>query len=246
MNYRHGLLPLILLSLLGTSACNLPGPASGPSLDEQAATVVALTLEAERGQQIPPLGGGTPSGPKPGSSTPTLTPTFSVPMLQVSEGTNCRTGPGVAYERVLTVQTDDPVEIVGSLPPDYWLVKAGNETCWLWAEFATPSGSYQAVPTLTAPPTPTGVPPQAPSIRRWDFFCANGQADVTIQWSDKADNESGYRIFRNGEQVAEVAANTEIYVENINLLSGQSAGYTIEAYNFVGTARSTVVTITCP
>ena len=38
-----------------------------------------------------------------GSPTVSITPTYSVPMLTVQDTTNCRTGPGEAYEVVTTL-----------------------------------------------------------------------------------------------------------------------------------------------
>jgi len=104
------------------------------------------------------------------------------------------------------------------------------------------------VPTVTAPPTPTGNAPEAPTFPKngWSYYCfGTGQADVTLNWNDKADNETGYRILRNGEVIAELPANSTSFSESITLLSGQSATYQIEAYNLVGATRSAPITLSC-
>jgi hypothetical protein len=53
-------------------------------------------------------------------------------------------------------------------------------------------------------------------------------------------------VLRNGEIAAELPANSTTYAETINLLSGQSVGYQIQAFNEAGQSTSNVATITCP
>src|SRR5262245_35477907 len=111
-------LVLALILLLSTVlACNLQS-SSPPSLsvDEQAATIIAATLQAQaqNGGDIPITATFSPV-PQP-TSTPTtkvtITPTYSVPMLTVQESTNCRTGPGQDYEVVFTYLKGKKLEIV--------------------------------------------------------------------------------------------------------------------------------------
>ena len=83
------------------------------------------------------------------------TPTYSQPMASVEDVTNCRKGPGTrltnASHRLMPLES---VKIIGFFPPNYWVVSTKDGDCWLSGEFATPSGSFAAVPTVTAPPTP--------------------------------------------------------------------------------------------
>jgi hypothetical protein len=171
-------------------------------------------------------------------------------MVSVSDVTNCRTGPGKNYERVTQIFPTDPVEIVGFFPPNYWIVKTKSGDCWVSGEFTTPVGSFASVPTVTAPPTPNGGAPEAATFlskEGWSFFCYGpGQADISLNWNDKAENETGYRIIRNDEVIAELPANSKSFSETIALLSGQSVSYKIRAYNQIGETDSAVATITCP
>jgi hypothetical protein len=120
--------------------------------------------------------------------------------------------------------------------------------CWIAVEFSTPGGNYQAVPIVTAPSTPEGGVPAAPTFKKdgWTFYCYGpGKADIALSWNDKANNETGYRIIRNGEIVSELPADSTHYAETIDLSSGQSVTYEIEAYNEIGSAKLST-TITCP
>lgn len=230
------------------SSCNLP---SAGAPDPQVATAAALTVQAainnSSSSTQQPL--ASPTARTTGKAT--ATPTYTKPMVSVGEVVNCRTGPGVNYERVTQILPAVSVDIIGFYPPNYWIVSTEAGNCWLSGEFTTPVGSYTTVPTVTAPPTSTSKSeaPEAATFAKngWTFFCYNsGQADITLSWIDKATNETGYRILRNDEVVADLPANTTYFAETINLLSGQSVGYQIQGYNVSGEANSAVATITCP
>lgn len=236
------IISLALAAGLFLSACNLPVP-SAP--DPRIATSAALTVQAAINSS--PL--ASPTAASPEDEDIEATPTFSQPMASVGEVTNCRTGPGVNYERMTQILPNDRVEIVGFFPPNYWVVSTKDGECWLSGEFATPAGSFAAVPTVTAPPQSEGGAPKAATFPKngWTYFCyGTGQADITLTWNDKADNESGYRVLRNGEVLAELPANSTYFAETIALLSGQSVGYQIRAYNLAGETSSVVASMACP
>lgn len=244
LNRKRISVTLTLLGLL-ISSCNLP---VAESTDPEIATAAAMTVQAviDNSANVTPLASPIATN----SAAVESTPTFSQPMASVGEVTNCRTGPGTNYERVAQILPTDPVKIIGFFPPNYWIVSTKLGDCWLSGEFATPAGSFASVPTVTAPPTPKGDTPEAatfPKNSGWTFFCyAPGQADITLTWNDKADNESGYRVLRNGKVIAELPPNSTNFAETIALLSGQSVGYQIRAYNLIGETDSAPVNITCP
>ncbi len=234
--------PLIVLVLVGAIAlsCNVPGttPAEGNVM-----TAAALTVDAALSTP-----GASPL-PSPTGLAGTTTPPFTQPMLSVGEVTNCRSGPGAGYDKVVQLTPGQQVEILGSLPPDYWLVDTDQGNCWVAVEFATPVGNYLTVPTVTAPPTPNGRAPEPPTFPQnaWSYFCyGTDQADIALSWNDKADNETGYRILRNGKSVADLPPNSTSFKETIKLASGESVDYQIQAYNVQGESNSPVAHMTCP
>jgi hypothetical protein len=141
------------------------------------------------------------------------------------------------------------LEIVGRYDPtNFWLVKSPESksgTCWMWGEYTEASGSYWAVPTLTPPPTATMPPPQAPANRKWNYSCSGGNATFALTWEDRATNETGYRIFRDGEAVAELPANSTSWTETIPLESGENATYYLQVYGPSGTVNTSTITINC-
>jgi hypothetical protein len=170
-------------------------------------------------------------------------------MLTVLEQTNCREGPGQDYQVIFTYLAKKKLEIAGRYDPtNYWLVKSPDSrtgACWLWGEYVELSGSYWVVPTVTPPPTATIAPPQAPSIQDWHFDCSSGTMTFEMKWEDRATNETGYRIFRNGEAVAELPANSSSFTESIPLVSGEDTTYYLQVYGPSGTANSSLIKFSC-
>jgi uncharacterized protein YraI len=212
-------------------------------------TAAALTVQAAIATKPLPTGPRQTSTPNIDPSTPLASPTESAPpLLSVSDLTNCRSGPSQDYERVTQIQPGQQVEIIGSFLPGFWLVSSPEGECWVAAEFVTPSGNYQAVPTVTAPATPEGDAPRGPSFPQngWSYVCpAIGQIDVTFNWNDNAGNETGYRIYRNEEIVAELPADTRTFSDSATIEPGETLTYRIEAYNPAGKASSPSVAIKC-
>ena len=226
------------------SSCNMP---SSKAMDPQIATAAALTVQAALKETTPLASPANTANAQSAVPQVSSTPTFSEPMASVGDVTNCRKGPSKSYERVMQIMPLESVKIVGFFPPNYWIVSTRNGECWLSGEFATPSGSFSAVPTVTAPSTPQGGAPDAPTYKKsgWSYSCYSGQADITLSWNDNADNESGYRILRNGEAIVELPVDSNYFAETIPLLVGQNVGYQIQAYNQVGETNSSTASITC-
>lgn len=242
----------LILALL---ACNVPGVAQPTIVGDQTVTATAATPQepTRNGSTVPPTAtfSRTPSitASPNGSPSATITPTYSLPMLIVQEPTNCRTGPGEEYEVVFTYLAGKELEIVGRYDPgDFWLVKSSESvggTCWLWGEYVEVTGSYWVVSSVTPPPTGTNPPPQAPAIERYEFFCSQGKIEITIIWVDRANNEMGYRVIRNGELAADLPANSTTFTDSFDLSAGQSASYRIEVFNASGSESSSTINVTC-
>ncbi len=236
-------------------ACNAPATPQAISVNDQAATIIASTLQAQtqNGGDVPIT--ATASVTPSASSTATvaltqsITPTFSTPILTVLQQTNCREGPGQDYEVIFTYLEKKKLQILGRYDPtNYWLVKSAESktgSCWLWGEYVEVTGSYWAVPSVTPPATATPAPPPAPSLSKWEFSCSLGQMTITIDWMDRATDETGYRILRDGNSIAELPPNSTTYTETIPLLAGESAEYYVQVYSPGGSANTRVGKPTC-
>lgn len=177
MSKVNPFLKLLVFLMVVSSACSSPGAASTPEANF-IDTVVAETLAAIQAQSAVPgipvtgLETATPlptftltPSPSPTitlTPTPIFTATPSVPVISVSVPTNCRVGPGKAYDRVGALLVGEFTQVYGrNLTGNYWYVAnpdVAGGSCWLWGEYATLAGNLQALPIFTPPPTPTPVP----------------------------------------------------------------------------------------
>jgi len=243
---------ITLCSLL--AACNMPATGSDEDLNNQAATIVALTLEVESTNTTVKENTPLPSPTLSITNTPkpTITPTYSVPMLQINENTNCRSGPGQAFDVLTTLRAGASVEIVGKhATENYWVVKVEglNEPCWLWGEFATSSGSYWVVTPMTPPATAAPKPAGQPSNMRYTYECAfngvNSDVTVSLTWNDESSDELGFRVYRDDAQIAELPPNTISYSDALAADTAQTIRYGISSYNSISESARTTISFSC-
>ena len=112
-----------------------------------------------------------------------------------------------------------------------------------------PRPTVTPAPTLSPTPTVKANIPEKPSLQNYNFFCSwngsNTDLSVTIEWTDRATDETGYYIYRNGEQAANLPANTQSYVDKFAVDQGVAVTYGIEAYNNLGKSEQATFTVTC-
>jgi hypothetical protein len=247
--------------LVAALACNMPGsqPTETPTAtagEDLAATITALALVMED---------STSTSTAEPSETPTLavTGTASVPMVSVSTATNCRAGVTVLSEILWALQPGNKAEVVGKYTPlNYWLIKmpGGGGECWLWGQYATVEGDISSIPEVQPPPTPEGATatstattealagpvPAAVSNLTYTITCLDlggGQKQFNgglLQWQDNADNEDGFHVFRNGNQIASLAGDSESYHYT------SPGTYGVEAFNANGASDRKTTTPQCP
>ena len=166
-------LAFVTALLLATLACSSGGiatPADPGLINTMVAETLAIIQTQTAQPIIVPATGTSTFTPEPPTSSPTVTltptPVFtatpSVPLISVSVATNCRVGPGRAYDRVGALLVGEFTEVYGrDLAGNYWYVRNPDVSggfCWLWGEYAALAGNTQALPIFTPPPTPTPVP----------------------------------------------------------------------------------------
>ena len=168
-----------LVLLLASLACTGPVVSVSTPDGNVIGTMIAQTVAVASTQTaLIPITGGesptvTPALPtlSPTSTllpTPVFTSTPSVPLIGVSVATNCRVGPGRAYDRVGALLVGEVAEVFGVNPTgEYWYIRNPDSPsgfCWLWGEYASLSGNIAALPIYTPPPTPTPTPAFAVNV----------------------------------------------------------------------------------
>ena len=271
MNKKKILLILSIILLI-TLACNIdsatPPPPPPAAVDGNTiATSVALTIVAS-GQTPPPnakvptpLPTMTQAIPPTAAFTPTLalTATPSVPMVSVSENTNCRTGPGKVYDYIGALSIGEKAEVVGkNTPSDYWIIKNpdSNGNCWLWGYYATVVGNTDNLQEYAVPPTPTPSIPIAPSnlaVTKNITFSAPPVCSIpslTFVWDDNSENEGGFNVYQDGVQIAsyESSPGTSQLSVDLGITAQDGIPFELGVTAFNGTGESAIQTIqvVCP
>lgn len=248
---------LLLFASVLLPGCNLPSSGGG---DQQA---VSQTLTAIA-NGAPQPGPGIPSETPGPTTIPTqaLTSTPTIPVVSVSQNTNCRSGPGIQYDLISSLLIGQTAEVVGknSGVPNYWVIKnpEGSGTCWLWGQYATVAGNTAALPEIPVPPTPTPSPtatpaapkpPKDPSIVK---ICVPIPGPLfqylgTFNWVDKSDNEDGFHVYLNGALFGTTGPDAVSYpLPGLIFPPGTALKMGVDAFNAAGVSVKKEVTFSCP
>lgn len=246
------------LLIIALTACNLPN-GQNTQVTELALTITAQALLLETG--TPTLIQDTPTPEF--TSTPEFTPTPSVPTITVSQNTNCRTGPGTQYDLIGALLIGQSAEVVGkNSASNTWIIKTpgGSGICWLWGQYATVSGNTANLPEYPVPATPTPSLPAAPKDFKVEISCnlvvtpiIHNEVHIELSWVDVANNEEGYKIYRDGNLLATLGANETSFSDDTSLPGLWPVGdpppsltYGVEAFNGAGKSNLKDQTVVCP
>jgi hypothetical protein len=252
MNRPRNPFAALTLLVIAVLACNLPSGGPNPQQTASVPTQPGSTPILLATETFTPVATFTIT------LTPTITPTFtpSVPMVTVSQNTNCRTGPGQAYDIVGGLLVGESAEVVGKYQSgSYWVIKnpdsSGN--CWLWGNYATVSGNTASLPEMSPPPTPTPTIPDPPKDLEANKVCipvppgAVFQYTGTITWKDQSDNEDGFHIYFNGGLFATVGPDITVYpLPGLPFPAGTAITMGVDSYNVTGKSVTKSITIVCP
>jgi len=186
--------------------------------------------------------------PPEGFSIPEVTPMPAIPEFVFIMNANCRSGPGTEYPTITSLLAEEVLLIDGRSAvgrPQWWYVElTTGGFCWVSDSTGEARGPLEDVRYMLTPPTSTPQisAPEAPMrFRIADWMCDVNKAvyRVTLDWVDAASNEDGYRLYRNGQLIATLGANSTSYVDQPPL--GGPYTYTLEAYNVGGSSAQTSV-----
>ncbi len=246
---RNPLTPRCIASLLLfvlVLACNLPRPPS--------AMPVANVTPPPPSPQLPAVTREAPTvtsalALSPSAASPTFTPARATPSLLLADATRCRQGPGTAFPILTVIPSGAQLPLLGGWEAEnYWLVRLDNHTiCWVWGGAATPQGSLELLPSVTPPPSPTAIPPQAVTNLRYTYSCSYSagsiQVSVALNWNAVA-NATGYRVYRNDQKIAEVLEPSFAEVTLVASLS-EMLTYQVEAFNAGGVSQPKTIAFSC-
>jgi len=265
---------ILSLLMFVLASCTFPGAQeSGLTVEQQAATVVSQTLtavsKAKPDSVVSPTEGGekpqataTVSGETPAGGTATLQPEFtptaltgtpSATVLTVDSNTNCREGPGLSYVIVIVLVPGTTYQMIARTADNkYWVVtEIGKSTpCWVPAEMSNAYGNVNQL-TVTTPAAPTSAagPLQPPTGLAYQYECVyngvNSDITVNLKWNDRSNNETGFRVYRDGNLVIDLPANSTFYVDSFAGSATFVYSYRIAAYNAAGEAMGGSISFSC-
>jgi uncharacterized protein YgiM (DUF1202 family) len=229
------------------TACNIGvKPPSASNVNDVAATIVAQTLQAVTESAVKGQTENTPTSAVPRATQATATST--TPILTINNPTNCRSGPGTNFQLITAFNPGTRLTILGKDTADnYWLVQLpqSQDTCWASGEYATASGSFASLPDVT--PTAgaaSGVPARPGSLfYQWQGPCSS--LTTTLNWTDNANNETGYHVYRDNTLIADLPANSTSYTDTTSVPLGATVTFSVEAYNAIGASPQRTISFAC-
>lgn len=239
-------LSLIVALAFVMAGCNI-GIKAPPSsnVSDAAGTIVAQTLQAATESAVK---GTIANTPAPFTSPVPPTQNSSAPILTVDNPTNCRGGPGTSFPLITAFNAGTILSIISRDTADnYWLVTIPNtqSTCWASGEYATASGDFASLPDVTPTAGAISAVPARPGSLFFNWVGPCASLTTTLKWSDNADNETGYHVYRDNTLVADLPANSSSYTDIANIPVGATITYSVEAYNAIGASPQRTISYAC-
>ena len=112
----------------------------------------------------------------------------------------------------------------------------------------TPIKFVTLTPIATAPLS-TPFTPGAPIWSVYDYTCelavGGGTMTMNLGWTDRSDNEAGYKVYRNGLVIATLAPNSTVYVDVAFVATDKALSYAVEAFNTDWRGSTSTITHSC-
>jgi hypothetical protein len=228
-------------------------PVSSPAVSTQGSSapskteIVANTPVPSATATLPPTAAATETvaptavatTPPTVAVTPSNSPAFqSGAQVVPSLNAYCRKGPGTNYDSISFLDKGTSYNVLGQDGlGSWWLVLApGNVHCWVGNANVSSLGAGQ-VAVVQGPPLPS-----TPGGFVNSFVCDTSLKtfSVALNWASVA-YATGYRIFRDGNEIIEVGATVTSYSDKAPVGSGLV--YELEAFNDYGVSARTSTSV---
>jgi uncharacterized protein YkwD/chitodextrinase len=161
-------------------------------------------------------------------------------------------GENIAYgyttpEAVMAGWLNSPGHKANIENPSYRVIGVGSAgaTRVYWSQDFGTTDDAGATPPPPPPPPGDTTSPTAPSLTG----SAPSSTQASLTWGASTDNVgvTGYRVYRNGAQIATTASTTRSFTDS-GLTGGTTYSYTVKAYDAAGnlSASSNTATVTTP
>ena len=103
--------------------------------------------------------------------------------------------------------------------------------------------------TVIASPMSTPFLPNAPVWSAYNYTCefivGGGNMTMNLGWTDRSNNEEGYRVYRDQQVIATLAPNSTSYIDVAYVAKGKTLSYSVEAFNQNWRASTSTITYGC-
>jgi hypothetical protein len=150
---------------------------------------------------------------------------------------NCRAGPALGYGVVDFLLTGETAIVDGRNTDSSWWYTLRVDApghCWVGNNMVELEGESACVGVIVVPPAPPS------DLTIVDRKCNAKVHQITLQWSDNAQDEAGYRVYRDGELIATLPENSTSLMDNAPY--GGPFTYAVESFNNVGSSTQMQVT----
>jgi hypothetical protein len=103
--------------------------------------------------------------------------------------------------------------------------------------------------TMNASVNPTPFPPNTPVWMIYTYTCEStaggNNMTMNLTWSDRSNNEAGYKVYRDNQVIATLAPNSTHYEDIAFVAMGETLSYFVEAFNTGWQASSSTLAYGC-
>jgi hypothetical protein len=118
---------------------------------------------------------------------------------------------------------------------------------------ASPTGTQKAditpTPLVIASPVSTPSLQNTPVWSAYSYTCelavGGGTMTMNLAWTDRSNNEDGFRVYRDKQVIATLAPNATSYIDVAFVATGEKLNYSIEAFNRDWQASGSTITYGC-
>jgi hypothetical protein len=217
------------------TACTPAATSPAPTFIPAAPTPSPIPIQPTATATNTPMATDTPVASLAATPTPLgkAFPTQSVAQVIPIESSYCRRGPGTGYDPITVLNIGVAYNVVGRNSLNtWWLVQIpGAGTCWMGDPISNQLGPLDQAPIVLVPPA---LKTPALFVNSYTCDTTHHTLGVSFNWA-AVQGVTGYRIYRNGVVLVEVAAGVTAYHDiaplKIDLV------YQLEAFNDLGVAN---------
>ena len=95
----------------------------------------------------------------------------------------------------------------------------------------------------------TPIPSNTPTWKVYNYTCelavGGGTMTMNLTWTDRSNNEEGYRVYRDKQVITSLPPNSTTFVDVAFVATGKTLSYSVEAFNNDWRSSTSTITYGC-